>query len=132
MIDVSAAVLDSMLSFKITGLPQTTNANRRSSHWGTLLAESKKWKKAVWVAVISEGRPILPLSRAKVELTRYSSVEPDFDNLVSSFKWIIDGLIDAKVIVSDKPSVIGQPIYHWKKVAPKKGMVEVKVTSNEE
>jgi hypothetical protein len=46
---------------------------------------------------------------------------------VSSFKWVVDGLINAGIIISDKPSVIGQPIYKWMKVAPKKGFIEVKV-----
>ena len=84
------------------------------------------WKKAVWIAVVSVGRPTIPFTLVHIELTRYSRVEPDFDNLVSSFKWIVDGLIDAKVIVSDKPSIIGQSTYRWKKSAPKKVWLKLK------
>lgn len=74
------------------------------------------------------GKPTQPMLSARIEMIRHSSTEPDFDNLVSSFKWILDGLIDAGVIVSDKPSVIGQPVYQWKKAAPKNGFIEVKVS----
>lgn len=116
------------LSFKLAGLPKTTNASRRHGHWGALLSESRKWKKAVWAAVVVEGKPTQPMLSASIELIRHSSTQPDFDNLVSSFKWILDGLIDAGVIVSDKPSVIGQPVYQWEKAAPKKGFIEVRVS----
>lgn len=120
--------MNNVLSFKIAGLPKTTNASRRHGHWGALLSESRKWKRAVWAAVQIAGKPTQPMRSARIELIRHSSTEPDFDNLVSSFKWILDGLIDSGVIVSDKPSVIGQPGYQWKKAAPKYGFIEVKVS----
>lgn len=115
------------LSFKLAGLPKTTNASRRHGHWGALLSESRKWKKAVWAAVQIAGKPTQPMRSARIELIRHSSTEPDFDNLVSSFKWILDGLIDAGVITSDKSIVIGQPTYMWKKARPGNGMIEVRV-----
>lgn len=117
-----------VLSFKLAGLPKTTNASRRHGHWGALLSESRKWKRAVWAAVQNAGKPAQPMLSASIELIRHSSTQPDFDNLVISFKWILDGLIDAGVIVSDKPSVIGQPVYQWEKAAPKKGFIEVRVS----
>jgi len=43
------------------------------------------------------GIPTRPLTEARIELVRHSSVEPDYDNLVGSFKAIIDGLRDAGV-----------------------------------
>lgn len=117
-----------VLLFTIMGLPKTTNASRGQGHSGSLLGESRKWKKAVWSAETIEGKPSSPLVSARPKLIRYSSADPDFDNLVSSFKWVVDGLIDAGIIISDKPSVIGQPIYKWKKVASKNGFIEVVVT----
>jgi hypothetical protein len=69
-----------MLTFKLLGLPKITNASRRQAHWGALLSESRKWKKAVWLGVIIAGKPSQPMISARVELIRHSSAEPDFDN----------------------------------------------------
>lgn len=67
------------------------------------------------------------MAKAKLTLTRYSSKEPDFDGLCSSFKNVIDGLVEAGVIIDDKMSVIGQPTYAWVKCPPKKGKIKVVV-----
>lgn len=80
----------------------------------------------VYHAVLENRRAYrVPLERARLTLTRYSSVAPDFDGLVSSFKHIIDGLIDAGVIVGDSMKVIGAPTYLWEKTSPAKGRVKV-------
>ena len=77
----------------------------------------------------SNGLPPKPLKQASITLTRFSSVEPDYDNLVISFKPIIDGLRDAGVIVDDKFSVIGRPSYEWQKSPRNQGRIRVEVAS---
>lgn len=129
------------LEFTIEGLPKTTNGNARR-HWRALHNEAKTWKKHVldaekktsWHTKASDDPPKAlinpcPLDKAKLTLTRFSSSEPDWDGLVSSFKHVIDGLVEAGVIVDDKMSVIGQPQYFWVKCAPKKGRIKVEVES---
>ncbi len=88
--------------------------------------EARKWKDLVSLAV-STRVPAKPLEKARLTLTRYSSVEPDFDGLVSSFKHPIDGLIQAKVLENDKMSNIGVPTYAWEQVPPGKGKIRIEV-----
>lgn len=115
------------LEFSLSGLPKRTNNNH--STWKARMAEARKWKGAVYVAVGAPLRPLKPLQLCRLTLIRHSSVEPDFDGLCSSFKHVIDGLIHAQVIANDKTSnfVDGRPEYIWKKAPRNKGFITVKV-----
>lgn len=110
---------------ELKGLPKTTNSGGRS-HWAVKAKEARKWKTYV-LATIGNDKPDSPLKKAKLTCLRASSVEPDFDGLVSSFKHIIDGLKAAGVIEDDKPSVIGQPKFKWMKVAPGNGFCVITI-----
>lgn len=116
-----------LLRFTLEGLPKTTNAGGRA-HWAVKVREANTWKRAVFF--VTAGKlPDAPLEKAKITLTRFSSSEPDFDGLVSSFKHVMDGLVEAGIIINDKPSVIGQPIYRWEKAPKKMGRIQVDVES---
>jgi hypothetical protein len=116
-----------LLEFQILGLPKMSNELLRG-HWGAKRGHAARWKMAVYTKCW-HLRPPAPLSRALVTVTRCSAVQPDFDGLVSAGKPLIDGLVQAKIIVDDNMSVIGQPIYVWEKCQPKKGHVKIKVES---
>lgn len=118
-----------ILEFTIKGLPKRVNQSFATS-WRARMAESRKWKGLVFIAANSK-RPPKPLKKAKLELIRHSSQEPDFDGLCSSFKHIIDGLIHAEVIENDKMSNIGQPSYKWIKAPIREGKIQVIVTEDE-
>jgi hypothetical protein len=114
------------LSFTLKGLPKLTNGSR--THWRVKHAHALKWK--LRVSLACHGRkPREPLSKAHVRITRCSSVEPDFDGLVSGGKHLIDGLVECGVLVGDKMSVIGRPEYLWEKRKPRDGHVIVEVKS---
>lgn len=114
------------LELTIPGLPKTTNAKRAFGHWTQYYTEAVKWKKNI-LPYLTSKKPRSPLPKAKLTLTRGSSVEPDFDGLVSSFKHIIDGLVDAGILVNDKRENIGQPEYRWEKAPREKGFIRVVV-----
>jgi hypothetical protein len=115
-----------VLELEIPGLPKRTN--NAQANWRAKYAEAKKWKRLVLNAVVfARKQPKAPCQKAQVTLTRHSSVRPDFDGLVSSFKHVIDGLILAKVIVNDNHDVIGVPEYLWEKAPPKLGRITIKV-----
>lgn len=114
------------LKFTIQGLPKMSNQLLRG-HWQTKHAHAKKWKGAVRRALAILNKPAQPLTSAALCLVRESSVEPDFDGLVSSFKSVIDGLVEEGVLKSDKSSCIGQPKYQWVKGKPKQGRIIVEV-----
>lgn len=115
------------IEFLLEGLPKSTNSLRRAGHWSQMYKHSSDWKKKVWLKVVQHGKPKKPLTRARVTLTRYSSTCPDYEGLVSTFKTILDGLIDSQVIIDDNMSVIGAPDYKWEKAKPGKGMIGVAV-----
>lgn len=112
-------------TIELAGVPKTLNA--AYTHWTRKASEIKRWKNAVYYACHKEKIIGIGLRRAHLELTRYSSRECDFDNLVGSFKPIVDGLKYARVIIDDKPSVIGSPIFKWVKVPRKECRIQIKV-----
>jgi hypothetical protein len=112
------------LEFTVAGLPKTTNAKRGFGHWAQYYSEGVKWKKNV-IPFLANKKPPQPLPKAKLTLTRGSSVEPDFDGLVSSFKHVIDALVDGGIIVNDKMQNIGQPTYLWQKAPQGEGFIKV-------
>jgi hypothetical protein len=114
------------LRFEEPCLPNTTNS-MTSFSWYKKHKEQKKWAGIVNFHVIQRGRPKAPLKRARLTLVRHSFVEPDYDGLVSSFKWLIDGLVKAGVIENDKSSNIGQPSYSWAKAKRGQGKIVVVV-----
>jgi hypothetical protein len=116
-----------IIAIELQGLPKMTNSNSRK-HWSHQYREATKWKKAVLMAA-NENQliPIEPFAKAKLTLVRFSSSSPDSDGLVSSFKHLIDGLVEAGILANDKFENIGMPDYKWEKCPPKKGKVVIVV-----
>jgi Holliday junction resolvase RusA-like endonuclease len=119
----------SALEIVINDLPKTANSIGKNSFWYTQ-AERKKWRHAVLVAVVREVQQRekvgMPYPRASLTLTRHSSSEPDIDNLYSSFKFVIDGLVHAGVIIDDKPSVIDLKCC-WQRAKRSEGKITIRV-----
>ncbi len=112
------------LEIVLLGLPSTANSHK--AHWAVAGAERKKWRQAACL-VAKMRRPETPLERCRIVCTRYSFSEPDYDNLVISFKSLCDGLKDAGIIKDDKSSVVVQREYRWEKAPANKGKVMVYV-----
>lgn len=111
------------LAFELLGLPPTLNSR---GHWRVKAKLTKRWR-LMAALTAKASRPAAPLSKARVTLTRFSSNEPDFDNLAGSFKPILDGLKSAGIILDDKRSVIGRPTYNWEHAPRGSGKVRVEV-----
>lgn len=118
--------MELIAEFSIEGLPKLTNQSYRS-HWRSRHAEAKKWKSLVTAHCLDKGITNLKLNSAVLTFKRHSSVEPDFDGLVSGFKNVIDGLKVSGVIIDDKPSIIGSPTYLWEKCAKGEGKITIKI-----
>lgn len=111
------------LFLKLPGLPKLNNTHY--TNWRVAAAERKKWRRAAFLLATPQ-RPFSPLQKCTLTCTRYAyGKKPDFDNLVISFKSIIDGLKDAGVIVDDSSDVILERKYISEKAPPKKGWVEI-------
>lgn len=113
-----------ILDFFISGLPPTTNGSH--GHWAVAAAERKKWRDAVRMIAHSR-RPAYPLRKAKVTITRCSSRPTDFDNRVIAAKPILDGLIDAKVLINDTDEVIVERHYPYEKAKERRGCVKIRI-----
>ena len=61
--------------------------------------------------------PTEPYSKARVVLTRLSSRQADYDNVVASFKVVVDALVKNSILADDGPDnfVNGHPDYQWEK-----------------
>jgi hypothetical protein len=115
------------LEFELPGLPKMANpSGAKSTHWRYAYEEVSRWHMAV-VGLVARRRPAKPLDRYTLELTRFSSSEPDYDGLVRGFKSIVDGLRLAGVIVDDKLSNSGPWVCDWMKAKPKEGKIKVVV-----
>lgn len=113
------------LEIEIKGLPKLIN-QLAWEHWTKKKKHNDLWKKNVALAV-GLNKPEKPLEKAKLTLTRYSSREPDFDGLVSSWKSLIDSLVICGVLKDDTQKVIGQSEFLWEKTSPKNGRVRIKI-----
>lgn len=86
------------------------------------------------IFLLTRGKlPERPLTNFKLKLIRHSSRPLDYDNLVSSFKSIVDGLTKAGVIEDDKYIYSGKwevdQVYRPKKDGP---LVTIEVIESRE
>ena len=112
------------IEFEISGLPKLINGGWGKSHWAVQAKYRREWRSLVSL-IVATKRPDKPLNKAKLTLIRFSNTAPDPDNLAASFKHVIDGLVDAGVLVNDKYENIGMPNYLWEKTSPGKGKIKV-------
>ena len=108
--------------FRFDKLPPMNTAHTRR-HWSVAHTEAKKWHSLVW-AVSSSQRPDTPMERAFVHCTRHSSVCPDYDNVVMSFKPVIDAFKKCGFIVDDDMMRLDRE-YSWEYAPRKKGFITV-------
>lgn len=107
-------------------LPQGMNMTG-SKNWRAVAAKRAAVKRLVMQHLMLYPKPKEPLKHANLLLIRYSSREPDFDGLVSSFKAVVDALVTGKIIEDDSPKHIGQPGYLWRPVKPRKGKIRIQL-----
>jgi len=86
----------------------------------------KKWY--IWVGIALIGQiPKRPHSRARVIYTRYCGyIRPDGDGLVSSFKWVQDGIVLAGVLANDRTDNIHAE-YRWFPASAKDKKITVEI-----
>jgi Holliday junction resolvase RusA-like endonuclease len=117
------------LVLEIPRLPQM-NVQHTRRHWSVGHREAKQWKQVIHGLLLSNGATRhKPLEKAHVALTRKSSREPDWDNLVMGFKPVLDALVKCGVLADDKPSnfATGAPSYLWESVTPLEGGIKIEV-----
>lgn len=125
-VDQPIELFKELCTLEIGSLPPTYNTIARK-HWAVKANMAKRWIAVIWTHCSKHKVSGLELKQARLELTRHSWKEPDYDGLVSSFKHVIDGLVRAAVIRDDNREVIGTPIYRWEKAPRNHGKITVKI-----
>jgi Holliday junction resolvase RusA-like endonuclease len=111
------------IEIECEGLPRIPNNGSHGSYW-EVTNEKRKWTRTLTTAIGSH-KPNEPLKKAQLTLIRYSSMVSDYDNLVSSFKRVIDALKNIGILADDKMMNIGIPIYRHEKVSPGSGKIKI-------
>lgn len=111
------------LEFDIPGLPRTPNF-LLGRHWRTRSSHASKWKAYVNREVYLRWKG-LPAERVKLTLTRFSSSQPDDDNLRGSFKPVVDGLVQSGVMRDDSPKHLVESVYRWERRPARLGFIRV-------
>ena len=60
---------------------------------------------------MNKAKPKTPLTKVKIHCIRWTNYKCDDDNLRYSFKPLIDGMVRAKVLAGDGPTVIVSSTY---------------------
>lgn len=111
------------LEIELDGLPKLQSG--AWGHWRTRRKHDERWKDLIGWEVVRLGPPPKLLDFASVECIRFSTREPDWDNLVASFKPLIDGLIGT-VLVDDSPTRLVRR-YGWTKTDRGRGRMRIYV-----
>lgn len=86
-------------------------------------------EKNAWLALVAhhfKRRPLRPLKRARITITRHSSgTAMDHDNLASTGKYLLDALKKHRIIEDDTPLVIGRPRFLQVKCPQKEQCTEI-------
>lgn len=109
------------IEFRLDGLPPMENGHK---HWAVAGKARRDWRGRTRMRVFMQ-RPPTPLTSVKIVCTRFSSVEPDRDNLARSFKSVIDGLKDGGIILDDRPSIVKEFISLWERAPKGKGAISI-------
>jgi len=123
------------MTVRVDALPPMSNA-ARPLHWAARTRERKRWALLLKQAFgLARHHDALPLMKARVTFTRYSSRKPDHgDNLNSSFKQIRDLLtreskknpMGLGIVWDDDPDHF-EAEYKWEKAPRGHGFVTITV-----
>lgn len=106
--------------------------NRFGRTWLSRHGERKRWERMVNHALNDFRYWDDPLTKAKLTLVRYSSRQPDEDNLMASWKPVIDALVSYGVIEDDNPKVIVELVSKWRKCKRNEVRIEIVIESLED
>ena len=103
------------------GLPKLPNGSH--GHWASVNRYRRTWHQLVSNAI--GFKPKKPLEKVRVTCIRAASLKCDYDNLVMSFKPVIDGLVLAGIIKDDDMDTIVERRYSVQKTTRKDSHVTV-------
>ena len=100
-----------MLTFELLGKPLAFNVTSKSSHWQAS-KEIAQWRQdAAWTVKAKRLKPL----EGPVSIHVYPQTSgrlTDCASCVLAVKGIVDGLVDAKLLVDDSPKYVSALTFH--------------------
>lgn len=113
-----------MFEFVLPGAPPLLLNSRL--HWRKANKQKIAWYEVVRLATLRQI-PKVPFEAGCIRYIRCcGNMEPDYDNLVSGFKWITDGLIRAGLFEDDTQRHL-EIEYLWASATPKSKRIIVQM-----
>jgi Holliday junction resolvase RusA-like endonuclease len=113
------------LELEINTIPPLLNRSIRTNRYARY-KNDKAWIDIIFFKTRNKI-PSKPLERYSLKLIRCSPREPDYDNLVASFKPVVDALRKADILKDDRYSNSGQWDVHWIKTPKKEQKIIIQV-----
>lgn len=111
-------------TFDIKGIPPLVSNGSHGS-WQLAARIKRTWKAKLAREMVGHA-PMVPFERLRATFTRFSSVEPDEDNLIISFKPVRDALVKYGFVVDDRRANL-EAHYRWEHAPAKHGRIRVEV-----
>lgn len=83
---------------RLPGMNELTKANR--THWSKGAQQKKKWTRIVAVAARRQVKPVSHPVRLEIHWIE-PNARRDLDNVQAGLKFVMDGLVEAKIIPDD-------------------------------
>ena len=106
------------------GMPELPNARSRM-HWAARGDDTRAWRKMAWALAVEAAthhpdRDEMPWRQAAVAYTfkRPDQRVVDIGNMAAAMKPVLDGIVDAKVLLGDSSRVVVSEGPHRKVITP--------------
>ena len=113
------------ISIELPYLPPKEFSRNSRVHWTALHRVKDQVYDDILITLLESGfkKDVQPLDTATVTFTFYipDKRNRDADNLITSAKPMLDGLVRAGVIADDNLMAIGVPVYKWESRPRKPG-----------
>ena len=107
------------------------NARGNLRYRNLLIAEERQYMGELLSDLMLENRPYGPYKKAKATFNYWNNREIDWDNFLIGCKAWMDAIVEAGILVDDKPSVLSIVLDSWHKCKKGEEKVVIKIEERE-
>ena len=93
------------MKYILTGKVTPKQRPRFGGGHAYLPSKYRDWKENAIIELLSQSRPIEPISKAEISIQLYGAMRGDLDNLAGS---VLDALVQARILLDDRLSVVSK------------------------